>query len=213
MFVQNIENKSSKFYHLYGKRMFDIILSFILVILLSPLFLVISIVVKFGSEGPVFYKQQRMGRNSNLFTLYKFRTMKKDSESKGPGVTAENDSRITSAGRFLRAYKLDEIPQLLNVFKGDMSLVGPRPESKKYVDMFKEDYSDILRVSPGITDYAALEYRNEEELLATYEDVEEAYTTIILPDKIRLYKKYIKEMSLSVDLTLLFRTLLGVIKT
>lgn len=213
MFVQNIENRSNHFYSLYGKRIFDLIVSSAMLVVLSPLFFVISVIVKFGSKGPVFYSQKRMGKNWNVFTLYKFRSMEENSESRGPGITALNDSRITPVGGFLRKYKLDEIPQLLNVFKGDMSLVGPRPESLKYVEMFKDEYKDILQISPGLTDYALIEYRNEEEVLSKYDDVEKAYATLILPDKIRLYRRYIREMSFIVDLKILFRTVLGVIGT
>lgn len=138
--------------------------------------------------------------------------MVKDAPSKGPSVTSHGDTRITPLGKTLRRYKLDELPQLLNVVMGDMSLVGPRPEVKKYVDAFQDDYSSILKVRPGITDYAALQYRNEEEILAGYDNAEQAYTKVVLPEKITLYKKYIREMGIIVDVKILFSTLRNVIK-
>jgi lipopolysaccharide/colanic/teichoic acid biosynthesis glycosyltransferase len=173
---------------------------------------VIAVLIKRGSPGPVFFTQERMGRNGSVFRLYKFRTMTEDAHRSGPQVTSKGDPRVTGIGRALRKYKLDELPQLLNVIKGDMSLVGPRPEVKKYADAFSGEYSSILRVNPGITDYAALEFRNEEEILAGYPDVEDAYTRVILPEKITLYKKYINEMGFMADLKILFRTVREVIR-
>jgi lipopolysaccharide/colanic/teichoic acid biosynthesis glycosyltransferase len=201
-----------RFYKLQGKRALDLALSVPLLIVLSPLLLLIALLIRRGGEGPVFFRQERIGKGGRVFTLYKFRTMVNGSQSKGPSVTSSGDARITPLGRTLRKYKLDELPQIFNVIRGDMSLVGPRPEVRKYVDAFKEDYLSILQINPGITDYAALRYRNEEEILAGYEDAEEAYTSVILPEKIMLYKKYIREMGLMADLKILFRTMRGVLK-
>lgn len=133
-------------------------------------------------------------------------------DSKGGLITVAGDPRITRVGKIIRKYKLDEFPQLLNVFKGDMSLVGPRPEVKKYVDLFWDDFKDILKVKPGITDFASVEFRNEEEILKKYQDPEKAYIQEVLPQKIKLYKKYINEMSFTTDLKLIFLTLWRVLK-
>ena len=212
MFVQNIENRTRNFYIGFGKRAFDITLSMFLLIILSPLFIILSLLVKTDSEGPVFFTHSRIGKNGKAFKLYKFRTMKRDSEAAGPSVTSLCDTRITAQGKYLRKYKLDELPQLLNVLMGDMSIVGPRPEAEKYINEYKEDYSIILQIQPGLTDYAAIRFRNEEEILSRYKDVEEAYINEIMPDKVLLYKKYINEMSFRTDLKIVFKTLVEVIK-
>ena len=209
---QNTANSGEGFYAEHGKRLFDLALAVPLLVLLSPVLCVIAVLIRRGGQGPVLFTQERMGRNGGTFTLYKFRTMTGNGAGSGPQVTSLGDPRITGTGEVLRRYKLDELPQLLNVVKGDMSLVGPRPEVKRYADAFREEYSSILRVSPGITDYAALEFRNEEEILAGYADAEDAYTRVILPEKITLYKKYIKEMGFMADLKILFRTMREVIK-
>ena len=208
--MKSIGYKTSGFYLAFGKRLFDIALSLTVLIVLIPLFLVLWLVVMLTSEGPGIFKQQRVGRFGRAFVLYKFRTMKDDSANSGPGITSGDDERITPLGRHLRKYKLDELPQLYNVLKGDMSLVGPRPESKKYVDLFRSDYESILEYYPGLTDYAAITFRNEEELLKGYEDAEDAYIKHILPEKILLYKQYISDVSFSTDLKILFRTFLKV---
>lgn len=188
------------------KRLFDIILSFLGLAALLPLFLVVALLIKLDSRGPVFFSQERIGRNFVPFALYKFRTMTADAPSRGPAITAGGDSRITRTGRLLRKSKLDELPQLINVLKGDMSLVGPRPEVRKYVDLFHEDYQDILFVRPGITDYAAIEFRDEEEILRGYGDPEEGYIQEVLPAKIQLYKKYIANCGLGTDIKLIIKT-------
>ncbi|GJM17007.1 MAG: glycosyl transferase [Thermodesulfobacteriota bacterium] len=211
-FPQNTKNRVGRFYADYGKRAFDLAISVPLLIVLFPLFLLISLLIKLGSEGPVFFTQERIGKEGKVFKLYKFRTMIKDAHSKGPSVTSRGDKRITPLGKLLRRYKLDELPQLLNVVMGEMSLVGPRPEVKKYVDAFQDDYSSILKVRPGITDYAALRYRSEEGILAGYDNPEQAYTEVVLPEKITLYKKYIREMGVMADVQILFMTLREVIK-
>jgi len=173
---------------------------------------VIALLVKCSGPGSVLFTQERMGRDGKAFRLYKFRTMTEGSGEPGPQVTSAGDPRVTGIGRVLRRHKLDELPQLINVIRGDMSLVGPRPEVRKYADAYGEEYASILRISPGITDYAALEFRNEEEILARYADTEDAYTRVILPEKIALYKKYINEMGFTADLKILFRTMLEVIR-
>ena len=209
---RNTGNNGSGFYAEHGKRAFDIALSLPLLALLSPAMGVIALLVKCSGPGSVLFTQERMGRDGKAFRLYKFRTMTEGSGEPGPQVTSAGDPRVTGIGRVLRRHKLDELPQLINVIRGDMSLVGPRPEVRKYADAYGEEYASILRISPGITDYAALEFRNEEEILARYADTEDAYTRVILPEKIALYKKYINEMGFTADLKILFRTMLEVIR-
>ena len=182
----------SSFYKKKGKRVFDIVLSLCGLLLLSPLFIIVAVLIKVTSKGDIFYIQKRVGQGFKEFDLYKFRSMKNE---KGLQITSKDDPRITKVGRFIRKTKIDELPQLLNVLKGDMSLVGPRPEVKKYVDLFQEDYKKILSIKPGITDLAAIEYRNEEEVLSSYRDKEKAYIKTILPTKIELYYQYIKNIS------------------
>jgi len=189
-----------------GKRTFDIIISFCGIIVVLPLLIASAILVKVSSKGPVIYRQQRIGRNFNPFLIYKFRTMRQNSDADGNTCTIKGDPRVTPVGRFLRKTKMDELPQLFNVITGDMSLVGPRPEVERYVQMFRSDYAEILRVRPGITDYAAIEYRDEETILAGYEDHEKAYREEILPAKIRLYRKYLENISFSTDLRILLST-------
>ncbi len=201
---------STKSIYLVAKRVLDVAASAGGLALLSPVFLTIAAAVRLMSPGPVFFVQERMGRGGHAFRLLKFRTMTPGTP--GPQVTSANDARITPLGRVLRRYKLDELPQLLNVIRGDMSLVGPRPEVRKYTERFPEDYERILRVRPGITDFAAIEYRDEESLLARSADPERTYVNEILPAKICLYDKYLEHMSLRTDLALIARTLLAVIR-
>ena len=190
-----------------GKRLFDFLVVLIAIVLISPILLLIALLIKITDNGPVLFSQERIGLNSQPFTLYKYRSMRPMGTSEGPAVTAKGDARITPIGRLLRKTKLDELPQLFNVLIGDMSLVGPRPEVGRYVDMFRDDYKTVLSVRPGITDYAAIEYRNEEAVLARDPDPQEAYAKEILPAKILLYKKYIAELSFLTDLTIIVRTL------
>ncbi|MEO0258471.1 MAG: sugar transferase [candidate division WOR-3 bacterium] len=200
------------FYSSFGKRWFDIAASLIGLILLSPVFIVISLLIKLVDGGPIFYKQERIGKDFRPFLLIKFRTMTVDADKMGPLVTAGDDRRVTKIGKFLRKTKLDELPQLLNVLKGDMSIVGPRPEVEKYVKEYEDDYKHILRVKPGITDYATVEYRNEEEILKAFVNPEEGYIREILPKKIKLYRKYIAEMGFKTDLKIIINTIIKVIK-
>lgn len=193
------------------KRIFDIFFSTLGLICLSPLFLLVSILIKLTSPGPVFFKQERIGKNFRPFLLYKFRTMVPDAAQRGHLITAGDDKRITRIGRILRKTKIDELPQLINVLKGDMSLVGPRPEVRKYVEMYRKDYEEILKIRPGITDIASLKFRNEEELLKGKENYEEYYAHVILPEKIKLAKEYLKKMSLWFDVKLILKTIFSIL--
>ncbi len=190
-----------------GKRIFDLVLSMIGLIVLMPIFIMIAVWIKLDSPGPVFFRQVRIGRFGKPFRIYKFRTMVVDAESKGHQITTGEDPRITKFGKFLRHYKLDEFPQLLNVFIGDMSIVGPRPEVPKYVEMFNEQYKDVLTLKPGITDYGSIEFRDEESILKQYVNPEEGYIKEILPKKIELYKKYLMERNLKTDIKIILITL------
>lgn len=166
----------------------------------------VSVLIRLTSEGPVFFQQERVGRGFRRFKIMKFRTMVVDAEKHGMQITAGRDPRITAVGHILRKTKLDELPQLINVLRGDMSFVGPRPEVPKYVEMFRKDYEELLKVRPGITDLASLKYRHESELLGQSDDPEKTYTQQILPDKIELAKEYIERSSLLFDLNLILRT-------
>ena len=193
-------------YKKFGKRVFDIIASAIGLVLLSPLFIIISIWIKLSSKGPIFYKQKRVGQDFKEFNLYKFRSMISNADKIGPLVTSGDDPRITKVGKFIRRSKIDELPQLLNVLKGDMSLVGPRPEVMRYVQTQKEAYKKVLSVKPGITDNVAISFRDEEELMQQFEDKEKGYIEEILPKKIELYLEYIKNTSFINDLRVIFNT-------
>ncbi len=189
------------------KRIFDLFFSIIGLIILMPIFIIIAVWIKLNSSGPVIFRQVRIGRFEKSFRIYKFRTMVADAEEKGSQITTGEDPRITRVGRFLRQYKLDELPQLVNVFVGDMSIVGPRPEVPRYVEMFHNQYRDVLTVKPGLTDYAAIEFRDEEGLLRQYANPEEGYIKEVLPKKIELYKKYLTERSLGTDIKVILLTL------
>ncbi len=191
-------------YKKYGKRVFDIVLSLIGLVVLSPIFIAVAIAIKATSKGSIFYVQKRVGENFEEFNLYKFRSMR---EGKGLQITSKDDPRITKIGKVIRKTKIDELPQLLNVLKGDMSLVGPRPEVRKYVDIKEKEYKKILSIKPGITDNAAIEFRDEEEILSKYKDKERAYIEEILPKKIELYNKYIDNISLQNDIKLILKTI------
>ncbi len=189
------------------KRLFDIVCSLIGILILLPVFILIAFFVGFGSRGGVFYIQKRVGKNGVDFSLYKFRTMKVGSDQKGLLTVGARDSRITGIGYFLRKYKLDELPQLFNVLFGSMSLVGPRPEVRKYVELYNEEQRQVLSVKPGITDHASIEYVNENEVLAKSSNPEETYIKEVMPHKLQLNLKYIREQSFGTDLKLIFRTL------
>lgn len=194
------------------KRVFDIIASGLGLLILSPLFLVVAIWVKLDSTGPVFYKQVRVGRNNKDFYLYKFRSMRVGSDKKGLITVGGRDPRVTRSGYYIRKYKLDEFPQLINVFKGDMSLVGPRPEVRKYVDLYTPEQMHVLEVRPGVTDLASIRYRNENELLAKASDPEQYYRDIVMQDKLRINLEYVRNHSFFGDIALIFKTFLSIIK-
>jgi lipopolysaccharide/colanic/teichoic acid biosynthesis glycosyltransferase len=191
----------------FGKRLFDIVATVVGGILLLPIILPIAIWIKINSKGPLFYIQKRVGLNFKEFNLYKFRSMIVDADKKGPSVTSGGDPRITKVGKIIRRTKIDELPQLLNVLKGDMSLVGPRPEVMKFVSQKKDEYKKVLSVRPGITDTAAIEFIDEEIIMKQYEDKERAYIDFLLPKKIQLYCKYIDNISLVGDIKLILITL------
>lgn len=189
-----------------------IILSAAGLFLFLPACLIIAILIKIDTRGPVFFIHQRVGRNFNPLSLYKFRTMIDKAQELGPQITSGSDSRITRVGKLLRKTKLDELPQLWNVFKGDMSFVGPRPEVSKYIEMFRDEYIEILKVKPGLTDFAAIEFGDEEGILKKFNNVEEGYIKEVLPTKIDLYKKYLRERGLLTDIKLIFLTLCKIIR-
>jgi lipopolysaccharide/colanic/teichoic acid biosynthesis glycosyltransferase len=194
------------------KRIFDIIFSILGLIILSPVLLIIAIIIKSDSKGPVIYKQLRVGKNGIDFNVLKFRTMKTDSDKEGLLTVGGRDSRITGSGYIIRKYKLDEFPQLLNVLKGEMSFVGPRPEVRKYVLLYNEEQRKVLEVRPGITDIASITYRNENELLEKADDPEKFYIEEIMPDKIRLNLEYLTDRSFLNDIKIILKTLAAIIR-
>ncbi|HWZ46011.1 MAG TPA: sugar transferase [Candidatus Saccharimonadales bacterium] len=194
-------------YRRYGKRVLDVAGAAAGLLLLAPLLLLVALAVKCGPRGPVFFRQMRVGRGGKLFTIWKFRSMVAGADGLGPCITASDDQRITGIGKWLRRRKLDELPQLWNVLKGDMSLVGPRPELPVYVRGYSNVQRQIFSVRPGITDPATLRYRDEEEALTAASDRELLYTERILPDKLRLNLEYIQLISLRFDLAIIFSTL------
>ncbi|MCW1735263.1 sugar transferase [Anaerorudis cellulosivorans] len=193
-------------------RFFDILFSSLGVVVLSPLFLVLAVWIKVDSKGPVFYKQLRVGKNDEDFRLYKFRTMVVNADKKGLITVGECDPRVTRAGCFLRKYKLDELPQLVNVLRGNMSLVGPRPEVRKYVEMYTPEQRKVLSVKPGLTDYASIHYIDENEVLAKSDDPEKTYVEVIIPEKIRYNMKYIENRSVKEYFKIIFMTLGKIVK-
>lgn len=192
-------------YARFGKRALDAAASAIGLVVLSPLLALVAVAIVALDPGPVFFRQTRVGLNFRPFRLFKFRTMR--AGNGGPAITAGGDPRVTPVGRVLRKTKLDELPQLLNVLAGDMSLVGPRPEVPKYVELFREDYETVLSVRPGITDYAAIEYRDEESVLRAFSDPEKGYIEKVLPAKIALYRRYIGSIGLVSDIVIILRTI------
>ena len=193
------------------KRLFDITASIIGIIILSPILLLISLFIVFESGFPILYKQKRVGKDNKDFFLLKFRSMNNGADKKGLLTIGEKDSRITRVGYYLRKYKLDELPQLLNVLTGNMSIVGPRPEVRKYVDLYSDDQKKVLSVKPGITDYASMEYTNENEILAKSTEPEQLYIQEVMPKKLFLNQKYIQEMGLMTDIKIVFRTISKII--
>lgn len=193
------------------KRLFDIIFSFFGLIVLSPLFLIVALMIKINSSGPVFYKGERVGRNGKLFKIFKFRTMIKDAEKQGIDSTPLDDSRITKVGRFLRKYYIDEIPQLINILNGEMSFVGPRPQVKWATDLYADEEKIILTVKPGLTDFASLKFPNEGKILKGSKDPDKDYLQKIHPEKTRLQIEYLKNRSFWVDLKIIFKTIFIII--
>lgn len=194
------------------KRTFDFTVSFVALIILSPFLIVIVLLVIFDSKGGAFYIQTRVGKNLKPFGIIKFRTMNPDSDKKGLLTVGGRDARITKIGYYLRKYKLDELPQVINVLTGDMSFVGPRPEVKKYVDLYTDDQKKVLSVRPGITDNASIYYSNENEILAQYSDAEKAYIEIIMPAKLKMNLEYLSHRSFAGDLKIILRTLFKTLK-
>ncbi len=194
------------------KRCFDLLMSGLGLLVLSPLFVLMALWIKCDSKGPVFYRQVRVGRHGKDFRLFKFRSMRVGSDCKGLITVGGHDPRITRSGYFIRKYKLDELPQLINVFIGDMSLVGPRPEVRKYVDLYTPEQRHVLDVRPGITDPASIRYRNENELLGAADDPERYYVDVILPDKLRLNLDYVARHSFGHDLSIIFQTFAAILK-
>ena len=188
------------------KRLFDIVVSLVGLICFFPLLLLAAVLIKLDSAGPVFFRQTRMGMRFRPFQILKFRTMVQDSSTRGQSITVGDDPRITRVGWFLRKSKIDELPQLFNVLKGDMSLVGPRPEIPEFVNLFRSEFEEILAVRPGITDLASLKYRDEASILGQSETPEDEYVRRVLPDKIKLAKEYIQRSSLLFDLSVICRT-------
>jgi len=194
------------------KRLFDLFFSLIGVIVLSPLLLIIAILIKISSPGPVFYRGLRAGKNFKPFKIFKFRTMKAEAEKLGGPSTAGDDPRLTRIGKFLRKWKIDELPQLLNVIKGEISLVGPRPEVLEYAKLYQGEEKIVYTIKPGITDFASLWDVHEEEILKGSPDPEKTYLEKIRPEKVKLQMKYVKETSLYTDIKIIWRTLLKLIK-
>ena len=193
------------------KRLFDITASGLGLLVLSPLFLVLAVWIKLDSPGPVFYRQVRVGCGNKDFRLFKFRSMRVGSDKKGLITVGGHDPRVTRSGYYIRKYKLDELPQLINVFIGDMSLVGPRPEVRKYVDLYTPEQLRVLDVRPGITDMASIRYRNENELLEQAADPEQYYRDVVMQDKLRINLEYVADHSFIKDLKIIFMTFKAVV--
>lgn len=194
------------------KRILDVVSSAIFLMAFLPVWLIVALMVALESPGGVFYRQIRVGKNNRDFYLYKFRTMRVGSDKKGLLTVGERDNRITKVGYFLRKYKIDEFPQLINVLKGDMSIVGPRPEVRKYVDMYSPEQLKVLSVRPGLTDYASIKYVNENEVLAASDNPEQTYIDEVMPAKLELNLQYIENQSVIEDIKLIFKTFVAILK-
>lgn len=193
-------------------RFFDLIFSIMGLVILSPLFIILYLLIRIESKGGGFYSQERIGKNGKPFKLYKFRSMRIGSDKKGLITIGEKDNRITKTGFILRKYKLDELPQLWNVFIGDMSLVGPRPEVKKYTDLYTEEQKQVLHVRPGITDWASIKYVDENKILGEAKDPDEAYVNLIMPNKIKLNMVYIQHQTLGEYFKIIFTTFKEIVR-
>ena len=188
------------------KQVFDVVAAFVVLFLALPLWALVAFLIKVDSPGPVFYKGKRVGKDGRLFFIYKFRTMTADAPQRGPGITRDGDPRVTRIGRFLRKLKIDEMPQLINVLRGEMSIIGPRPEDPRYVRLFPKEYQEILRVRPGMASPAFIRYRHEEEVLASAEeDPEDFYIRQVLPEKLKLDLEYVRRQSFAYDLVVFLR--------
>lgn len=190
------------------KRVFDFVAALIGIIIISPILIVVSIAIKLDSPGKIMFLQKRVGKDEQEFYIYKFRTMVTDAEKLGKQITVGKDNRITKVGAFLRKYKIDELPQLFNVLKGDMSLVGPRPEVPKYVALYNDEQKKVLSVRPGITDLASLRYSDENEILGKVDNPEEYYINVIMKDKLNLNLEYIEKSNLFFDISLIIKTII-----
>lgn len=198
-----------------AKWFFDIVVSAIGLLLLGPFFVLFALAIKLDSPGPVFYRGVRIGRGGRPFRIFKFRSMVADAERKGAASTNATDARVTRVGHFIRKFKLDELSQLINVLSGDMSLVGPRPEVKKFVDMYTGDEKIILSVRPGITDWSSIRFHNEGEIIESsgIADADEAYAKLIRPEKLRLQMKYVRERNLWIDIKIIVCTILTIVSS
>jgi lipopolysaccharide/colanic/teichoic acid biosynthesis glycosyltransferase len=193
-------------YNGFGKRLIDVAVSCLAVLLLSPLLLLVALLVKCTSPGPVFYSQERVGKGAKVFRILKFRSMIAGADAKGPSITSSGDTRVTPFGALLRKFKIDEFPQLWNVLKGEMSIVGPRPELPEYVANYSQVQRRVLAVRPGITDIASIQYRHEEEILGRNNNPQEYYRSVVLPHKLELNLMYIRKMSFATDTRLVLET-------
>ncbi len=218
---QSMKNKKVKEYFdllqrqksaLKCKRAFDIVVSFMILVILSPFFLLLAVAIKIDSRGPVFYRQVRVGQYDEDFRIFKFRTMVANADKIGLSLTTGGDPRITRVGRMIRKCRLDEFSQLLNVLCGDMSLVGPRPEVRRYVQVYRPEYMATLLVRPGITATSSIAFRNEDELLAKGEDPEKIYVEEVLPKKMALNLEYLRHISVAGDIKIMFQTVFAVLK-
>ena len=194
------------------KRIFDIVASGFGLLVMSPVFLILAIWIKLDSKGPVFYRQVRVGRKNRDFRIFKFRSMRVGADKMGLITVGGHDPRVTRSGYFIRKYKLDEFPQLINVFIGDMSLVGPRPEVRKYVDLYTSEQMQVLDVRPGVTSLASIRYRNENELLEKVEDSDQYYINVVMQDKLAIDLEYIRNVSFGYDIWLIFHTFWEIIR-
>ncbi len=209
-YYQSIVKK--KRFSIFLKRIFDISASFLGISVFLPLFMLVAIIIAVESKGGVFYRQVRVGKNGKTFRIMKFRTMVADADKKGLQITVGKDSRITRTGRFLRASKIDELPQLFNVFVGQMSFVGPRPEVEKYVDLYDETQRAVLLVRPGITEYASIVYCEENALLQDSDDPESTYINEIMPRKLEMNLNYLKSFSFFGDIGIIIKTFCAIVK-
>jgi lipopolysaccharide/colanic/teichoic acid biosynthesis glycosyltransferase len=197
---------------LVAKRIFDCLFSSIGLIIISPIFMLLSLLIALDSQGGIFYKQVRIGKNMRPFKLFKFRTMYANSDKKGLLTVGDNDNRITRVGYYLRKYKLDELPQLINVLIGEMSFVGPRPEVEKYVKLYNNEQQKVLSVKPGITDWASIRYVNESELLARSSEPEKTYINEIMPAKLAINLEYVKQNNLLIDIKIILHTFKAILR-